>query len=94
MNIENYEIKASAVQDEVLLVVSRICLNFAKDTTRGGFGSDSGGNVLTSPWAPQPINSSYLKLAERLKDRGLARFIRSRQGTFRGSSSGGNVNVD
>ena len=65
MNIKNYEIEASAVQYEVLLVVSRICLNFAKDTSRGGFGSCSGGNVLTSPWAPQPIQ---FKLPQRLAE--------------------------
>lgn len=55
MDIENYKIEAATVQHKVPLVVARVCLDFAKDAAGRRVGSGGGGNVLTSPWAPQPI---------------------------------------
>ena len=65
MDIKNNKIQAGAMEHKVLLVVARVCLNFAKDTACGGVGSGGGGNVLTSPWAPQPIQ---FKLPQRESD--------------------------
>ena len=55
MDVQNDIIKPGSVQNKVLVVVLRIRLNLAKNTTRLSIGTSGGGYVFTTPWAPQPV---------------------------------------
>jgi hypothetical protein len=56
IQIENYEVVSGAIQDEVLIVVIGMFLDFAEDAT--DFRSVGSGrrDVSVSPWAPESFH--------------------------------------
>lgn len=66
VDIQNDIIKPAAMQNKVLEVVFRVRLNLAKNTARLSVGTCGGGYVFTAPWAPQPIQLSYLGIDYRI----------------------------
>lgn len=62
ISIEDYEVVATAEQDEILLVIGRIVLRFTENASAFKFFRAGAGDVFVPPGAPKSIHNQ-LRLA-------------------------------